>query len=251
MVQTVHSSHGRLRVHLPAWSGTGADALADQLRRLHGVRDAQASRLTGNVLILFDPRQTRSEILLGELEALPTDVLAAPASAPTPRAALPARVVHPSAPPRVRPALPELTPVPVRTYQYVTGIRRVIYRFLGWSSVGMAIVGAILPGIPTAPFVILAGYFFIRSSQSAHEWLLRHRWFGPLLRDWEAYHAIRRSLRNAAVALIVFAAVLVSLLGLPVAVLATIYGTQLIGLVIVLRLRVIDRRSPALLPAPQ
>jgi uncharacterized membrane protein YbaN (DUF454 family) len=37
----------------------------------------------------------------------------------------------------------------------------------------MAIVGVITPAIPTAPFVIPGGVFFVRSSPQAHEWL-RH-----------------------------------------------------------------------------
>ena len=74
---------------------------------------------------------------------------------------------------------------------YVTGLRRKVYQVLGWASVGMAVVGFALPGIPGAPFVVLAGYFFIRSSPRSHAWLLQSRWFGPILRDWEQHRAVR------------------------------------------------------------
>jgi uncharacterized membrane protein YbaN (DUF454 family) len=102
------------------------------------------------------------------------------------------------------------------------------------------VVGAIVPGIPTAPFVILAGYFFIRSSRQAHEWLRNARWFGPILRDWEDYRAVRRSIRNFAVALIGASMVLVVLLGLPFSYLGLILAMQLLGLGIVLHLPVVD-----------
>jgi hypothetical protein len=50
---------GRLRLHLPAWAGHEAG-----LRRLPGVRDVQASPLTGNVLVHFDPRATTAQALV-------------------------------------------------------------------------------------------------------------------------------------------------------------------------------------------
>ena len=50
----VHEARGRLRVHLPRWSGVGADRLEDQLRALPGVSAARASAATGNVLVCFD-----------------------------------------------------------------------------------------------------------------------------------------------------------------------------------------------------
>src|SRR5262249_27862254 len=117
---------------------------------------------------------------------------------------------------------------------YVTGTRQVVYQALGWSSVGMAVVGAITPGIPTTPFVVLAGYFFVRSSPEAHQWLRQSRWFGPLLRDWEEHRAVRRSVRNATAGLIVGSMVLTLLLDLPAALVATIISLQIIGLAIVM-----------------
>jgi uncharacterized membrane protein YbaN (DUF454 family) len=147
--------------------------------------------------------------------------------------------VQKAAPPRpVETA--EAVPAQRKPFQYVTGPRRVLYRILGWASVVMAIIGAILPGIPTAPFVILAGYFFIRSSRAAHEWLRAHRLFGPILRDWEDHHGISRTTRNFAVGLILTSAAICTLLGLPLPLLLSIYAMQLIGLIIVLRLHVVD-----------
>jgi uncharacterized membrane protein YbaN (DUF454 family) len=123
---------------------------------------------------------------------------------------------------------------------YVTGMGRVVYTTLGWTSVGMAVVGAITPGIPTAPFVILGGYFFIRSSPEAHEWLRQSRWFGPILRDWEEHRGVRRSIRNAAVALIGGSMVVTTLMPLPTALTVTIVALQAVGLAIVMNLRVVD-----------
>jgi uncharacterized membrane protein YbaN (DUF454 family) len=143
--------------------------------------------------------------------------------------------------------LPEfaLEPIPYRPL-YVTGIRRILYRIFGWASVGMAVVGAITPGIPTPPFVILAGYFFIRSSPAAHQWLRRSRWFGSILRNWEEHHGVSRSVRNGAVGLIVVSMVLIALLGLPLPLVLVILAMQIICLVFVLRLRVVEQPLPKL-----
>jgi uncharacterized membrane protein YbaN (DUF454 family) len=216
----VHCSHGRLRVHLPHWSGSDGEQLAAAVGLLDGVTEVEANPLTGNLLIRFEPRQTSLAELLDALPAVrvlpPVPVLCGD-------------LVEPSGP------------------VYVTGMGRWVYTGLGWTSVGMAVVGAIMPGIPTAPFVILAGYFFIRSSPEAHAWLRQSRWFGPLLRDWEEHHAVRRSLRNTALALIGGSAVLTSLLPFALPLKLTILGLQAIGFGLVLQVRVIDH--PAVSPA--
>jgi uncharacterized membrane protein YbaN (DUF454 family) len=94
--------------------------------------------------------------------------------------------------------------------------------------------------------VVLAGYFFVRSSPEAHEWLRQARYFGPVLRDWEEHRAVRRSLRNAALGLIGASMVVTPLIGLPVGLVATILPFQLLGLVIVSRLPVVEAGPAAL-----
>jgi hypothetical protein len=61
---------GRVRVHLPDWSGSNAGELETHLAGVEGVRAARANSLTGNVLIHFDPRRLSIERLLRELRIL-------------------------------------------------------------------------------------------------------------------------------------------------------------------------------------
>lgn len=56
----------------------------------------------------------------------------------------------------------------------------------------LAAIGVVLPGLPTTPFVLVAGACFVRASPRAHAWLLASRVFGPALREWEAHHTIPR-----------------------------------------------------------
>ena len=188
---------------------------------------AEASSLTGNLLILFNSQQISEQTLLAELQGLD-------ASAPV------------VAPPQTVAVVPKDDPPPTEPVVYVTGFRRRLYLALGWASVGLAVVGAILPGIPTVPFVVLASYFFIRSSPRTHAWLRRSRWFGPLLRDWEEHRGVKRGVKNTALGLMAVGLVITLLVGLPLAVVAMIVALEIIGLVIILRLPVIEPAAPAL-----
>ncbi|HET8629043.1 MAG TPA: hypothetical protein VFL91_16600, partial [Thermomicrobiales bacterium] len=60
---------GRVRVHLPEWSGQGEHALEARLRQIPGVRSAQANPLTRNVLIGFDPAATDQQRVLDAVRA--------------------------------------------------------------------------------------------------------------------------------------------------------------------------------------
>jgi uncharacterized membrane protein YbaN (DUF454 family) len=84
-----------------------------------------------------------------------------------------------------------------------TGFRRVLFVIAGLASVGMAYLGAILPGLPTTPWVLLAGYCFSRSSPRLERWLKRSPLFGRLLRDWDEHGGIRRNVKIFAVCLVV------------------------------------------------
>jgi len=245
--RVVHSSLGRLRIHLDDWSDGAAEQFVSRLQAVTGVTSAAATAITENVLVQYDPCQCSLDRLLAQVSCAWQQ-----ARQDSPHR-VPALTLFPPEVSAVQPSANggagELIAEPSGSspieYQYVTGLRRIVYLILGWVSVGMAVVGAITPGIPTAPFVILAGYFFIRSSRTAHQWLRRSRWFGPILRDWEEHHGIRRSIRNFAVALILFSMVLITLLGFSLPLLLTIWATQIIGLVFVLHLRVVEQPSPS------
>ena len=59
---------------------------------------------------------------------------------------------------------------------------RYLLALLGLISVGLAIVGAVLPGLPTTIFLILASWCFTRSCPWLEERLFRMRVFRPYLK---------------------------------------------------------------------
>lgn len=54
----------------------------------------------------------------------------------------------------------------------------------GSLSLGLAFLGAILPVVPTVPFLLVAAACFMRSSKRMHAWMLEHPLFGKELGDY-------------------------------------------------------------------
>jgi uncharacterized membrane protein YbaN (DUF454 family) len=89
-------------------------------------------------------------------------------------------------------------------------LRAFMSRLIRWSSLvlayvflGLAVIGVVLPGLPTVPFLLLTAWFAARGSVRLHRWLYAHPRFGALLIDWETQGAIARSTKRVAVALLV------------------------------------------------
>ncbi len=71
-------------------------------------------------------------------------------------------------------------------------IKKSVYMSLGFLFIILAVLGVFLPLLPTTPFVILAAFFFSKSSERWHQWLLANRVFGPVLYNWEHSRCIPR-----------------------------------------------------------
>tara|TARA_B100000768_G_C10946510_1_gene235877 strand:+ start:99 stop:452 length:354 start_codon:yes stop_codon:yes gene_type:complete len=65
-----------------------------------------------------------------------------------------------------------------------------IWAMLGLLSMALAIIGVVLPLLPTVPFLLLAAFCFARSSQKLHSWLISHKTFGPMIVAWTTSGAI-------------------------------------------------------------
>ncbi|PKP88237.1 MAG: DUF454 domain-containing protein [Alphaproteobacteria bacterium HGW-Alphaproteobacteria-17] len=68
----------------------------------------------------------------------------------------------------------------------------------GFLSLALGAIGAVLPLLPTVPFVILAAFCFARSSPRLEAWLLHHPTFGPHIVAWREKGAISRKGKVAA-----------------------------------------------------
>ena len=119
-----------------------------------------------------------------------------------------------------------------------TDWRRPLYFVLGWVFVVLATLGVFLPLLPTTPFLLLASSCFLRSSPRWQAWLMRSRWFGPMLRDWNEHRAVRRPVKVVAIITVSIVLVFAMLRDLHWAIRAGIFLLGGIGLWVVWRLPV-------------
>ena len=106
----------------------------------------------------------------------------------------------PAASPRDAPAQPTAAPAqaqspaedqePLPLVQ--SRFKRVLLTGLAVVSLGIAMVGLVVPGLPSTEFVLLAAWAAARSSPRLHAWLYRSAWFGPALRHWRNGRRVTR-----------------------------------------------------------
>jgi uncharacterized membrane protein YbaN (DUF454 family) len=119
----------------------------------------------------------------------------------------------------------------------VRGWRKVLYLALAGGALSLGLLGIVLPGLPTTPFVLIGSYFLVRSSTRLHERLMASRVFGGVLRDWHVHRGVRPHVRARAVAivaLVVAASLLVARPPLPIII--AIGTLAAIGLAVIWRL---------------
>jgi len=66
----------------------------------------------------------------------------------------------------------------------------------------LAVVGTVLPIMPTVPFLLLAAACFDRSSPRFHHALVSHAHFGPLIRDFYGGKGIPRRAKCISITMI-------------------------------------------------
>ena len=78
-----------------------------------------------------------------------------------------------------------------------------LWVFLGCLFVGLGAIGAVIPGMPTTVFLVLAAACFIRSSQKLYDWLIANKTFGPYLKDYREGKGIPLKAKIVALIMIV------------------------------------------------
>ncbi|TFG48113.1 MAG: DUF454 domain-containing protein, partial [Gemmatimonadales bacterium] len=84
-----------------------------------------------------------------------------------------------------------------------SGIVRFWLLAAGHVSVGLAILGAFLPLLPTTPFLLLAAACYVRASARFYNWLLNTETFGPMIRNWREHRAMAPRHKALAIGFIV------------------------------------------------
>jgi uncharacterized membrane protein YbaN (DUF454 family) len=72
-------------------------------------------------------------------------------------------------------------------------VKKILFVLAGILSVVTGTIGAFVPLLPTVPFLLLAAFFFAKSSPRLYNWLHTNRWFGKILRDYKEGKGMPRS----------------------------------------------------------
>ncbi|MFQ5554392.1 MAG: YbaN family protein [Acidimicrobiia bacterium] len=83
---------------------------------------------------------------------------------------------------------------------------RILFGVLGTIFLAIGIAGTVLPVLPGTVNLLVALYFFSRSSERMHRWMLTNRYFGQTLRDYKAGLGMPRRIKFVAVISIILAA---------------------------------------------
>jgi uncharacterized membrane protein YbaN (DUF454 family) len=95
----------------------------------------------------------------------------------------------------------EPAPSQAKSPSVATGLKRPMYLALAGGSFVMSVVGVIVPGIPTVPFLLATSYFLARSSPWLDSRLRRTVFFGPILQEWEQFGGLSRASKGKLIAL--------------------------------------------------
>jgi uncharacterized membrane protein YbaN (DUF454 family) len=111
---------------------------------------------------------------------------------------------------------------------------RFLYLCLAGTSAVMTLVGLVVPGIPTVPFLLATSYFLARSSPAMNERLRHSRFFGPILTEWEEHGGLsersKRGLTLLTLALFVVAIALAPITPVTIGIVLVVLALSLAGL---------------------
>lgn len=85
-------------------------------------------------------------------------------------------------------------------------IVRALYMLGGTLSLGLAILGIFIPGLPVTPLALLAAALYAKSSEKMYNWLLNNKVLGPRIRN---YHRRQGVTRKGKVGIIIFMSAMV------------------------------------------
>lgn len=65
-------------------------------------------------------------------------------------------------------------------------LKRILLIIIGSISLGLGLLGILLPLLPTTPLLLLAAACFVRSSDRLYQWLITNKWMGPYIENYRA-----------------------------------------------------------------
>lgn len=94
-------------------------------------------------------------------------------------------------------------------------LRSLLWRLLALLSVLMGLIGVLVPGLPTVPFMILAAWAASKGWPRLESWLLNHRRYGPHISRWRDSGAVPRQAKVYATFMMLFSVVILTITDTP------------------------------------
>lgn len=70
-------------------------------------------------------------------------------------------------------------------------MKKFLFIFLGTLSLSLGVIGIVVPGLPTTPFLLLAAWLYSRGSERLRQWLVNHRFLGGYIREYHEGLSLR------------------------------------------------------------
>jgi len=116
---------------------------------------------------------------------------------------------------------------------------------LGFFFLGLAVLGAILPVLPTTCFVLAAAACFARSSDRFYQWLVNSRMFGNIIRNWEATRSMPKKAKVMAISAILISGAVSAVIVPSIAIKILVVALLLIPIAIILAIPTTEGLCPA------
>lgn len=115
---------------------------------------------------------------------------------------------------------------------------KLLYILLGTLSLVLGLIGIVVPGLPTTPFLLLTALLYMRGSARMYQWLLGNKWLGPYIIEYRKNGGLSRQHKAFAILLMWTMVTLSVLFFIPlnivkiIIILAGITGTWVVSKVV-------------------
>jgi uncharacterized protein len=94
-------------------------------------------------------------------------------------------------------------------------VKRLLWRGLALASVGLGLLGVVVPGLPTVPFLLVAAWAGSHGWPALETWLLNHPRHGHAVRQWREHGAVPRRAKVLSSVMMVASVAIMALIGVP------------------------------------
>lgn len=78
-------------------------------------------------------------------------------------------------------------------------VKKYVYIALGSLCFGIGVIGVFFPVLPTTPFLLMASYFYLKSSDFLYNWLMNHKVFGKYIYCYVNYKGISKTAKMGSI----------------------------------------------------